>query len=470
MDGRECAQCALLPQQPSAPCVGQPYASTLYVSGGQAPYQWQLTGAPAGWSLVPSPSSSEQATLQIEDPPSAEVTLNVRTTDANGEWKDQTLSLRPRSQCWFAYTALGEAGPALHLVDPISEPTVEASLSHASGARDFQFSPNGKYLAYRFGPDAAEHLALVDLTTLAERALSFGEDSVRAFAWSPDSSLLAAAFDVGGAVYLGAARSPAPGSNIAPALVAATPAHAESKLYWVGSRFVAYDAELLPDLSNPGQFLPNPSQLRTAFVAELGASGFAAEVMLDGSFAPGLTLRPTASGLFMITSRLPRTRFVQLGDDGPSAATHGAISLLSPSGEYSVLLDNEDPVDILSAEGGKGADAVAASNEECARALAWSSGVERLACVADVANDAGSGTHGEVRFFDLVPGDETLHFATLLGACEDGAGACGSPPAGYGYDVAQAAGNARAFSASGRYFAFTRADPDKTWLYWTDLH
>ncbi|HYQ15915.1 MAG TPA: hypothetical protein VEQ58_09160, partial [Polyangiaceae bacterium] len=92
--------------------------------------------------------------------------------------------------------------------------------------------------------------------------------------------------------------------------------------------------------------------------------------------------------------------------------------------------------------------------------------VERLACVADVANATNGGTHGEVRFFDVDAANATLETSTLEGFCEDGSAAC---VGGYDYAEASAAGSARAFSASGHWFAFSRTEAAKTSLYWADL-
>jgi hypothetical protein len=104
--------------------------------------------------------------------------------------------------------------------------------------------------------------------------------------------------------------------------------------------------------------------------------------------------------------------------------------------------------------------------------LASSPGSERIACVADVPM-VGGGVRGEVRFFDA-GGPDDLPLLTLGEYCEEDLGetsdgSCLHQLAGYSYGVAQAAGTPRGFSPSGRYFAFTRAVADSTYLYWADL-
>jgi hypothetical protein len=78
-----------------------------------------------------------------------------------------------------------------------------------------------------------------------------------------------------------------------------------------------------------------------------------------------------------------------------------------------------------------------------------------------------------VRFFDA-GGSDDLPLRTLSGYCEEdvgemGDGSCLHELAGYSYGVAQAAGTARGFSPTGRYFAFARTVADDTYVYWADL-
>jgi hypothetical protein len=475
----ECATCVISPQKLTAPCAGRPYEAGLSVSGGLPPYQWQLTPAVSGWSIAVNAADSSRAMLASEETDEGATELTVMVTDARGQQQQRTLTAQARKTCYFAYTALEASGPELHLLDPLAQTASPEPLQNNSGVYDFQFSPDGRYLAYRFGAEQShprgKHLALVELSTLSEQVLTFGEDVVTAFAWSPDAAYLAASFTVAADTYLGAIRVPAPGSSDSPTALGATPAFAESELYWVDSRFVAYHAPLLPDLGNPGQFLPdNPAGLRTAFYAPLGPTGFGPQSMAVGSFHPGVLLQPTKLGFYMISGQAPYTTFTSLVDDPPLTGRHLQLALVGPSGNYSAYLGDDRLLQLYTAQDGYLGEIVASGmgDDTCPLPLAWAKGTERIACVADVQNANGSGKHGEIRMFELQPGSDVLKMSTLGGFCADEAteqspASCDS--LSYRYDIAKATGNARAFSPSGRWFAFVTSAEDDTYLYWADL-
>jgi hypothetical protein len=476
-----CEQCVVLPLDLPAPCSGGPYSARLKVEGGVAPYSWRLTPQVEGWSINLDPQDPTQALVTSEAASSGDTALTLELTDSAGKHKTQSYTVRAREACWFAYTAVGSKGPQLRLLDPLVDPPAPAPLDNNTGVYDFQFSPDGTYLAYRFGADAAhpqgQHLALVELATLEEQVLSFGEDFVTSFAWSPDSSVLAASFNVGGTTHLGALRMPAPGSDDSPASLTPTLAYVDSDFSWIGNHFIAYHAEKQVDESHPGQFTSNPDKYHTAFVAELGDAGFAAQVIISGTTGPDVVLRPTDEGFFLITNNL-FTKFTQVvGGVSDLSAWHFGISLVAPSGKYSALIDGDKSLQILLANGGiqKPPVATAKPGETCPMPLGWAKGAERIACVADVANEGGATTHGEVRFFDLHEGGSTLAMTTLAGFCEEDvtalpAASCGQRLRGYAYGTAQANGRARGFSPSGRWFAFARAEQNDTYLYWADLN
>jgi hypothetical protein len=196
---------------------------------------------------------------------------------------------------------------------------------------------------------------------------------------------------------------------------------------------------------------------------------------LPETFEPGVVLQPTDQGFFMITGGPPFTIFAPLTGDQQSV-THWSSALVSPSGKYSALLDGSPLLQILTAADGYfGAPAaVAAEGDECPMPLAWAKGAERIACLADVANAGSATTHGEVRIFDIKESSEVLEMSTLADFCNDdvsqvSVAACATMREGYGYGTAQAAGAARAFSASGRWFAFASVFDGRTFLYTADL-
>lgn len=100
--------------------------------------------------------------------------------------------------------------------------------------------------------------------------------------------------------------------------------------------------------------------------------------------------------------------------------------------------------------------------------LAWAKGRERIACLADIEE------HGEVRIFDLDPNSEWLESFTLGGFCTDdvtqvASDSCTTQQQGYGYASAQAQQAARAFSDSGRWFAFAAVHESNAFLYASNL-
>ena len=144
----------VLPEQLVAPCADRAYDTTLTVSGGQEPYQWALTPAVPGWSIGPDPAHPSGGRLHSELVGAGETALSITATDAAGNSKRVGFTLSARTTCWFAYTAIQAGEPTLQLLDPFAEPPTPAVLGNNTGVYDFLFSPDGRYLAYRFGADA----------------------------------------------------------------------------------------------------------------------------------------------------------------------------------------------------------------------------------------------------------------------------------------------------------------------------
>jgi hypothetical protein len=478
----ECGDCVILPGRLLPPCAGSSYEAPLSVHGGEAPYRWQLMPGLANASITVDPDHTARAVLNIPNVGEGDIELTVKVIDGNGLQQSSTYSLKPRTACLFAFTALGEQGPELRLLDPfVPEPTPVA-LEHNQGVYDFNFSPDGTHLAYRFGASEAipqgAHLAVVDLKTFDEQVLSFAEDRIKAFAWSPDSSKLAVAFVVGGSTYLAAAPVSGPGTAAALDAFGTIQAFVESDLYWVGNSFVAYHAARIPDFAHPGQFLEgadNPFNHHTAFYSELGPNGFGKQAWTLDTFPANVVLQPTNGGFFMVTGDEPGTIFTPLPGNG-FVGVHASTSLVSPSGKYSALLDDDSRLQVLTAEGGIDVAPVATAmvGEACPMPLAWAKGVERIACLADVPNAGSTSTHGELRIFNLKSQSEELEMLTLGGFCNDdvssvNAASCTTLEEGYGYGTNQASGAARAFSGSGRWFAFASVFEGRTVLYTADL-
>jgi hypothetical protein len=471
-----CESCQIQPSELIAPCAGRSYSTALNVTGGVGPFTWQLTPAVEDWSIAADPSEEGRAWLEATVAAQGETTLTVRAVDARGLETIIEYQTRARNACWFAYTAAESGGAKLALVDALAREAQPEELEHNTNVYDFQFSPDGRYLAYRY--DASDqfphgrHLALIELSTLDEQPLPFMEDAVTAYAWSPNASVLAVGFLASGDKFLGGVRLPARGSPDSPTVLAPAQAFVEANLTWVGNDVVAYHAELLPDLDNIGQFLPdNPRHASTPLYARLGASGFAAPQFSEDSFEPRVFLQPASDGFWIING--PTSKFFPMTGSPSDSVAHFGATLVAPSGSYSAGLEG-DTLQLFSANGGIfSVFASSKPGEACPMPLAWSQ-QDKVACVADIDNGPSLGSHGEVRLFDVDAGSDLLSMSSLLGSCKDdisagGVASCTTLRQGYGYGISEATDAPRGFSPSGRWFAFTRAALGNTYLYWADL-
>ena len=456
-----CEQCRISPVALAPGCAGKTYVATLRIEGGSAPYSWTLTQAPEGWSIAAATTADNQAVLHGDEVPEEALTLIVKATDAHGLSTTQTLHLDVRSNCWLGATASGGAGGQLLLFDPLSERAAPATLKHQANVYDFRFSSDGRWLAYRYDAAAdAPHaggLAIVDLQSLEEREVHFGDQGlITSYAWAPSSDTLAAAFVDGTQPSLGAVRVPGATSPDLTSL-GVTKANVDSPLAWVGDRYVVFYGPKGP----PG--------LQAVYYALLGPTGFQApKETLFPAPAP-VTIAPNAQGFFVISS--DEVSFNGLLNDNYVIQHHPWESLVSPSGRTTAVVNDEQLLEVRAATD---SHTVITSQEghTCPLLLASSPVSDRVACVADVPM-LGGGVRGEVRFFD-VGGSDDLPMRTLGGYCEEDLentsdSSCLHQLVGYGYGVEQAAGSARGFSPSGRYFAFARAVADNTYIYWADL-
>jgi len=472
-----CPNGVISPGALPAPCQSNPYSTALYVSGGVAPYTWSVTAASGQWSMARDASSASGAKGRLSGQAAGPTSLTVEAMDGTGCVVRETFDIKPRTACWFAYTALEATGPQLKLVDPILEQPPSVQPAHDNGVYDFAFSPNGRYLAYRYGADATypkgRHLSILSLSNWTEATLSLTEDAVTSFSWISDSSVLAVAFQSGSSSYLGGVKlrsTSEPGFPATIETLTAKPAFVDSPLYWLPGNNLAFHGTVLLDPIS-GAVLPNPFTRRTPSYAALGSTSFTTPVPFpNASYAPTVSLQPAENGFFMIG---PSTNFYSL----PSAtvARHQFIDVVAPSSHFTAELDDGQLL-IFDAAQGNLADATHTSADygDCPKLLAWSKGSERIACVANVESDPPGKTHGEVRMFDIQQGP-TLSMRPLPGFCEKDA-----PPvittcsdSEYDYTEENSEVQARAFSSSGRWFAFTTTAPgpnDGGYLYVADLN
>lgn len=193
------------------PCIGAPYAHALSTHGGVPPYSYELLSG-EGLSLDPD-SNTLSGTIRNAGP----ITIEVK--DANA--KTARHSVNPRERCWFAYVAEETGIPALALYDPVLETKLPSTGDPALGdnVTDFAFSPDGRYLAYRravLGEPVRLEL-FEPLTGSSESYLFSGESSegsVTHYEWSPDSSMLAVAFEADDGVWLSGLRREGDGPEL----------------------------------------------------------------------------------------------------------------------------------------------------------------------------------------------------------------------------------------------------------------
>lgn len=460
-----CPSCRISPASLAAPCAGQPYETKVQVTGGHAPYTWQLTPGVEGWTIAANPSNAQQALLNATSVARGNISVTVQVTDSDGLAKSMTYKTLARDACWFAYTSSGNAGAQLSLLDPLNEQKPPETLENNDAVYDFQFSPDGHYLAYRYGADQqhphGRHLALVELTTKDEQQLTFAEEAVTAYAWSPDGGVLAVGFSANGQQYLGGARMPQDPHD-SPLTLAPVQASVQDNLAWVGDGAVAYLAKMPAD------------ELLAPFYARLVANGFGTEHGSLDSFTPGGLVQTAAAGFWFIDPDY--TTFFPMTDDVRDAVFHYGIQLVAPSGRYSALLDGET-LQLFRAPDSVFLDAAITSPspaDTCSMPLAWSR-QDKVACLVDVSNSPQPGSHGEVRFFELNTEGDALAMSTLPGFCTDDVangtnGSCTGKRQLYGYGMGEATHRPRAFSDSGRWFAFSRSVSDSaSYVYWADL-
>ncbi|HKO51099.1 MAG TPA: hypothetical protein VJV79_25495 [Polyangiaceae bacterium] len=476
----------LSPVDLPAPCLARHYSTELRVEGGSAPYSWQLTPKLAGWEVELNLSDTSHARLTSERPVASEITVAV--TDTTGKLiVEHTYAVTPRTACWFAYTMRKPAdGPKLVVVDPILQTPPPVTLAHDVGVYDFAFSPNGKYLSYRFGADAdhpkGKNLAVVELSNWTEWQPALSDDpesaseSVTAFAWSPDSSTLAISFDQGQKRYLGGTRFSAEGQ-----LTKLTPQETsvDSALYWIGSSHVAFYANGVFDPVHPDQLEPIDGYA-TAFYSQLGAVGFQPRTLgTDDPYMLPVFVKPTADGYYVGSPSFPLLQFNWIHAGGPSAVDHTGDRpteypgrIVSPDGRLTADTP-KGPLNLYRAESRNPILTSAnAPDRDCPKLLTWAEGRQRIACVRDVSANAQGKKHSELRIFDL-GADDALTVAKVKGAClKDAQSSPATSPCGaleYDYALADAYLNPRSFSKSGDWLAFSTSESKGSYLYLADL-
>jgi hypothetical protein len=357
--------------------------------------------------------------------PEGDGVLELQLSDERGRTLQRRYELRARERCWLAYLA-SEPASRLELVDPVllerqpESARRELPEQGTDPVLDFQFSPDGRFIAYRIASAAGSvRLELASVADAEAQALELG-GAVGAYAWSADSATLAVAYTSAQQPRLGGVDVAGGGRLLESRAVAGVP----SQLSW-------YDAMHLAFLTQDAEV----SSLYWVATAERSADGYAEPVgYLVPPFSQAAQLIAGAGGVFVSDPGSNSLEFFPIDGSAPSAQASAAA--VAPSGAF-VGLARDGALQVFrpfqSSALVDPASTPLASAAGCDSLLAWGQARERIACAASFEGE------GQLALFEL--GSDGVLSSSAL------------PIAGLG-----ASGQRRAFSQSGRWFAAASAD------------
>ena len=371
----DCPRISVLSGAPTlpSPCRGSAYSGELIADlGADGEYTWSELAAPEGLAF-------DVPTRTVTGTAAAAGTLTVAVEDAAGRKVAADYELVPRTKCWLAYVSNDADASKLQLIDPVLPRNRRAFPDDAvtEPVIDFEFSPDGRFVAYRSDAPGGSRLSLVELATQREESLGFG--SVSEYAWSNDGLTLAVGFGVGDEHYLGGVvvRS-------ADSAAASMYSELEAQSVTVSSPLVWYGSSRIGFLSSTGDTRP--------FVASAArtATGFSQARIENDSFASDTRLKAGAEGLFLIPSGTYLYGFYP--EDGSPDTSHRDV-LVAESGRYAArATDGELQVFRATDSSWRSSDEPHLTAADCDEPLAWAKGRDRLACA-----------HGDtqITFFDM---------------------------------------------------------------------
>ena len=471
-----CGACVIKPLHIPDPCGSDPYFTDISVSGGTANYEWQVSGTTGVWQIQPKPNSTDGSQATLTGTASGAAQVKVTLTDGAGLTKEWLYSVLPRSSCYFAYVAPDVNGPKLGLRDPQLGIDASANVANNQGVYDFQFSPDGRFLSYRYGEDPTHpngaHVSLLDLSTMQDQALAATGETIDAYAWSPDSKVLAIAFTDGGTSQLGGIKlTSGAGPTQITALTPVTAANpVESNLLWVDTGFVSFFSTATLDMGAP------PSGFSVTLYSSLGATGFDAPVPItDIFYQPDFVAVSAPGGLFVTSPNDDRSVYNSISIDNGRDEDH-QTNFVDPAGRFSASIANKALTLFKASNSSVPFENTASSADfNCPKLLTWAPGKERFACVAHETQ--ASTTWGEIRIFDAGSATPFVLVPTpLIGFCVKdsqgvplGGGQCSQSE--YDYDETSSVGQPRLLSNSGRWLAFVTGAQSggNGFLHWADV-
>jgi hypothetical protein len=376
-----------------AACQAWPYSAELDVTGGTSGYTWEAIGLPATLTF-------DSMTQKVTGNPTAGLDLKVRVTDHNGTGRtvERTFPIPLREKCWFGYISDESGATRLHLFDPLLGTRLQRPENNQTNlvVEDFQFSPNGKFVAYRVhdttddshklwlwqGPQWGDH----------ESELSL-DGSITHYAWSNNALVLAAAITttddslLGGVNVVAVPDNPTSSGIQGLLQLDAVSAPVDSDITWYGGdEYVAFHTPETP--GETGSF-------RIVNYTAYGAGGFSSSVTSSlWSYDPSILLYPTANGFFLaegVDSYLeyfPKDNPVSVYHGNAAVAPSGAYTALTAGGQLRLFRAIDQSV-VATDVPHKVADG-------CTSLLAWSKQQERVACVDEGASTIRLETLNEI--------------------------------------------------------------------------
>jgi hypothetical protein len=399
------------------PCLGMAYSAKLFADGGVPGYVWEAVSLPDGLTF-------DGDTATISGVASVGGTVAVQVEDAAGRVVARDFTLSPRDKCWLAYLRGDPSATELELFDPVLSRREALPREASVGpVMDFEFSPNGRWLAYRTGTDpSAGRLALLDLATLGDAPLDF--DAVTLYTWEADSASLLVAFDSAEGSFLGGIIPSS--TTTSPSYSKLTPGEAH-----VDSPPIAYGDSAVGFLSADGPF----QKLAIAARTELGFEN--AQLRIDSGFELGDWLHPAPAGLFGMPSN--DFEILYYGADGVQFAFHDNVRV-APSGRYVARQQEGVLAVFLPTQDSSDPDAAPhLTSAGCEQLIGWAEQRERVACTRS-SQDQESGS--SIAIFTIDPEADTVSNAVALRG-------------DYSYPEIRPSIRHRLFSPSGNRFAFT---------------
>jgi hypothetical protein len=438
---RECF--TIQPPELAALCAGVEYLAQLTTSSSDPEQRWELVDElPAGLAF-------DTSTGTLSGVPEAAGQLHVRLTGSGGRVADRRYDLPVRESCRFAYIAGND--DRLHLRDVFlssgNDVVLPETLAAGEAVFDFQFSPDGEWLAFRAGVADRLRVYLVPAGAATPSATAIeltcpGVNDVCGvidYAWSPSSRALALAVrgDIAGAQdYLTGIDVDAPGAPwvlLGQDGFAQLPLVYSGELSWVGARDLAL---ITADPFSPGQQVP--------FLATLSETSrtFSAGASDPGVSGGQLGLLPAPGGFVTFRGARDGMAFTGLGPAQGSPIIIGADQRgpwLAPSRAWLARVTADERLQLVGLDG-----SVLDQTEEsvCGTVVAWSpqaAGRERIVCSA--VDTDGSAVSEDLTVIDYSSEGRRLAQALIPEV-----------------ELGVLAGTRRALSLSGNGFAFVTGD------------